>query len=166
MIDLDTVRVLLEYTDWSNRQLLECAAGVDDAALDRDLQIGPGSLRRILLHIYNGEHAWLRRWKGEAETKWPSEGEKVGVPELASRFAHNAEARDAWLRTVSPSDVGLAQTYRDSKGSLFRASLGDMLVQGVVHSKHHQAQAVNALKRLGAKWPELDYMYRVRVAAE
>jgi uncharacterized protein YciI len=57
------------------------------------------------------------------------------------------------------------QVYRDSKGSLFQATLGDMLMQGVMHTKHHQAQAVNALKRLGAAWPELDYMYRVRKPA-
>jgi uncharacterized damage-inducible protein DinB len=37
-----------------------------------------------------------------------------------------------------------------------------MLLQGALHSKHHQAQAVNILRRLGAAWPELDYMMHVR----
>lgn len=166
MIDLDTVRVLLEYTDWCNRQLLESAAPLDDDALDRDMQIGPGSVRRILVHIASGEQVWLRRWKGEAEAKWPAETERVAVAALAARLAENAAARDAWLSTLSPADTVVVQPYRDSRGTLYRASLGDMLVQGVMHSKHHQAQCVNALKRLGARWPELDYMYRVRVAAE
>jgi len=40
-----------------------------------------------------------------------------------------------------------------------------MLVQGVMHSKHHQAQAANILRRLDAKWPELDYMMRIRKPA-
>jgi len=45
-----------------NARLLESAAGLADDALDRDLQIGPGTFRRIMLHIYTGELIWLRRW--------------------------------------------------------------------------------------------------------
>jgi len=162
MIDIATIRILIEYTDWSNARLLEGAGTCSDEQLDRDLQIGPGTLRRILLHIYNGELVWFNRWRGVVENKWPSEQEKVSIAELRVRFEINARERDRWLGTLSPQDAARVQRYRDSKGSLFEAPLGDMLVQGVMHTKHHQAQGVNALKRLGAPWPELDYMYRVR----
>jgi uncharacterized damage-inducible protein DinB len=165
MIDISTVRTMLAYTDWSSGRLLTCAAACADEQLDRDLQIGPGTLRRILLHTYNGELIWFNRWRGVAENAWPSEQEKVAIPELARRYAANAAARDQWLATLAPKDAARVQTYRDSKGSLFQATLGDMLLQGVMHTKHHQAQGVNALKRLGAEWPELDYMYRVRKPA-
>ena len=164
MIDIATIRVMLEYTDWSNGKLLDGAAGCTDEQLDRDLQIGPGTLRRILLHTYNGEMIWLKRWRGIVENPWPGEGELVAIADLRSRLDENARARDAWMATLAPSDAARVQQYRDSKGNLFQATLGDMLVQGVMHTKHHQAQAVNALKRLDAAWPELDYMYRVRRA--
>ena len=162
MIDLPTVRTMLEYTDWSNGRLLESAAGLSDEQLDRDMEIGPGSLRKIMLHIYNGEMIWLRRWQGHVDNAWPSETEKVSLHELKRRLQANAAERERWMGTLAASDTGRTQTYRDSKGSLFNATLGDMLLQGVMHTKHHQAQAVNALKRLGAQWPELDYMYHVR----
>ncbi len=162
MIDIATIRVMLEYTDWSNGKLLDDAAGCTDEQLDRDLQIGPGTLRRILLHTYNGEMIWLKRWRGIVENPWPGEGERVAIADLRGRFEANARAREEWMGTLAPGDSARVQKYRDSKGNLFEATLGDMLVQGVMHTKHHQAQAVNALKRLGAAWPELDYMYRVR----
>ena len=164
MIDIATIRVMLDYTDWSSGRLLEGAAGCSDEQLDRDLQIGPGTLRRILLHTYNGELIWFNRWRGVVENKWPDESERISMGDLKTRFDANARARDGWLSTLAPSDSARVQTYRDSKGLLFQATLGDMLLQGVMHTKHHQAQAVNALKRLGAAWPELDYMYRVRKA--
>jgi hypothetical protein len=41
------------------------------------------------------------------------------------------------------------QNYRDSKGSLFKATLNDMLIQNVMHSTHHRAQIVNAIRRVG-----------------
>jgi uncharacterized damage-inducible protein DinB len=162
--DLATVRTLLDHSDWSNRTLLEAALPLEEAELERDMQIGPGSMRRILLHIYNGEAVWLKRWQGNAETKWPSEQEKIGVRDLAERFERCWVERDGFFAGLMAIDVARVQPYRDSKGTLYTATLGDMLLQGVLHSKHHQAQAVNALKRLGASWPELDYMYRVRRA--
>ena len=162
MIDLLTVRTLLEYTDWSNHRLLECAGPLTDEQLDRDMQIGPGSLRKTMLHIYNGESVWLKRWRSEIEIKWPSEAEKVSITDLTRRFEGTIRERDMFLERVPAANLSRVQTYRDSKGSLFQASLGDMLIQGVMHSKHHQAQACNILRRLGAEWPELDYMYRIR----
>lgn len=162
--DLATIRVLIQYTDWSNDRLLAAAEPLEDARLDRELEVGPGTLRRALLHILSGEQVWLRRWRGEAETTWPDERERATVAQVRTRMATNRNERDDFLDTLAagPTDLGRVQPYRDSKGSLFRATLGDMLIQGVMHSKHHQAQAVNMIRRLGGEWPELDYMYRVR----
>lgn len=162
--DLPTLRALLEYTDWSNDRLLATAAEMSDEQLDRDMQIGVGGMRRTLLHIYNGEYVWLQRWKGgeHAETKWPSEAEPVTIRDLTTRFAANRRERDAFLNTLSAGILAAQQRYRDSKGSPFLATLGDELVQAIMHSKHHQAQAVNIIRRLGLGLVELDYMMRVR----
>ena len=96
--DIDTIQTLLEYVDWSNDQLLTAADALSDEQLDRDMQIGVGGMRRTMLHIHNGEHVWLRRWRAgaDAETKWPSESEKIGIIELGERFAANRRERDAF----------------------------------------------------------------------
>ena len=166
MIHLGTIRTLLAYTDWSNHRLLECASALSDEQLDRDMQIGPGTMRRTMRHIYAGEYVWLRRWRGEVETDWLDETAKIPVGQLAADFETNIREREALLARLIESDLARVQPYRDSKGNLFKASLGDMLMQGVLHSKHHQAQACNILKRLGAPWPELDYMMRIRRASD
>jgi uncharacterized damage-inducible protein DinB len=162
MTELDLIGRMFEYTDWSNTRLIEAALPVVEEALDRPMEIGPGSLRRTLLHIFNGESVWLGRFGQDPSVPWPSETERVGVAALGERLAANAKRRDEFLAGLVPADLDRVQPYRDSKGSLFQATLRDMLLQGVLHSKHHQAQAVNILRRLGAAWPELDYMYRVR----
>ncbi|MGD9689351.1 MAG: DinB family protein [Phycisphaerales bacterium] len=156
---------LFAYSDASNSRVLDAAAALSDAALDTPLDIGPGCLRRILLHLYNGEYVWLARWSGEIETRWPSESEPAPVAAIAQRFREVWSRRDQFLSTLAPAAIDRAQTYRDSKGSLFRASLRDMLLQGLVHSIHHRAQAVNALRRLGGPIVELDYMMRLRQPA-
>ena len=54
------------------------------------------------------------------------------------------------------------QRYRDSKGSLYQTTLQNMLLEMIVHATHHRAQAINALRRVGAAVPEVDYMQQVR----
>lgn len=159
-----TLRRMFDYSDWANAAVVEAAGLLSDEVLDREIDIGPkpGSLRRILLHTLAGETVWLSRWKGNVENAWPNERLNAPVKEIAAAFEKVVEDREVFFSTLSELQLTAAQTYRDSKGSLFKATLRDMLIQGLVHSVHHRAQAVNALRRLGGKPPEVDYMGHIR----
>lgn len=165
MMQLECARPFFTYSDWANAQLLGAAATLQDEALDRRFDMGPGSLRRTLIHIYNGEHVWLRRWQKQRDTAWPSEDEVVGIAVLQQRFEANARERDAFLAALPPGALAAEQVYRDSRGGLFGATLGAMLMQGILHSHHHRAQAVNMVRQVGAGLVELDYMMSVRKMA-
>lgn len=165
MYDLATFQHLLEYNDWANGQIFEASLPLGDNALDLSIEMGRGSLRKTLIHIYAGEFVWLRRWKGEADTQWLDESRRDRVDAIASALRANAEERKAFLNGLSTDDLVRRQRYRDSKGGYYIATLGDMIVQGFIHSTHHRAQAVNMLRNVGATTPELDYMYHVRKPA-
>lgn len=168
MKDLATLLRFFAYSDWANAAVLAAAATLTDEQLDREIDIGPrpGSLRRILVHTFNGESTWLERWHNRSEPKWPSEAVKPTIAELSAEFARVARERETFLATLKPGALDVVQPYRDSKGNKFKATLGDMLIQGINHSIHHRAQAVNAIRRLGGPGVELDYMGHVRVPAE
>lgn len=155
---------LFEYSDWANARVLSAAAGLSDEQLDRPLEIGrgPGTLRRVLMHTWAGEDMWLRRWRGEIEAGWPAESECLSVAQLRDRFEATRARREPFIAGLEDAALARVQDYRDSRGSLFRATLGDMLLQGIVHSVHHRAQATNAIRRLGGTAPEMDYMMRLR----
>lgn len=162
---------LFRYNDTANARILDAAAPLADDALDTKFDMGPGSLRRTLLHIDAGERTWLARWMlgrggAVAEPEWPDESQRTPVKDIAAGLRTTAGERDAFVRTLTGADLDREQTYRDSKGSLYRATLGDMIVQSLVHSVHHRAQAVNMLRRLGAAAPDIDYMYSVRRPAQ
>lgn len=155
---------LFEYSDFANAALLRASEPLTDAQLDMPFDMGMGTLRRTLKHILDGESVWLARWKGEVETPWPSHETTITVAALRDGFAATSAARGAFIASLADTDLSREQRYRDSKGSLFSATLGNMVIQGFVHSTHHRAQAVNMLRRLGAGLVELDYMTRVRKA--
>ncbi len=162
----NTISTLFHHSDRANALLLESAQSLDDARLDRSFDMGPGSLRRTLLHIWAGESVWLQRWQGRVETPWPNEHEPTPVKAIFDRLRTIWRERDAFLARLSPEAATNVQTYRDSKGSLFRAALSDMVLQMFVHSTHHRAQAVNMLRHLGVNPPpQVDYMMLVRQPA-
>lgn len=165
MTGWDTVQTLLNYSDWANGCLLKAASPLSDAQLDQPIDMGMGSLRRTLLHILAGEAVWLQRWKEQTETKWPDETLKTPVGKIAEQFESVSRERDAFLRATPESNWNRDVTYRDSKGSLFHAKLGDMMLQMCLHSHYHRAQAVNMLRRVAGHAPELDYMMWVRKPA-
>jgi uncharacterized damage-inducible protein DinB len=169
MHDLVSIQSLCRYSDSANRQVLAAAAALDGphaantdpapaSLLDQPLDIGVGSLRKILQHILNGELTWLKRMQGEIECKWPGEKHPLPLLEVRERLEEVFQAREEFLRQLDPGKLDRMQDYRDSRGSLYRATLRDMLLQGIVHSIHHRAQVVNAIRRLGGSPPEVDYM--------
>ena len=160
------VCALFDYNDWANSEVLRVAGPLNETQLDQSFDMGRGSLRRTLLHIYCGELVWLARWQGKTETPWPDEEERVSVAVIADRSAVTRGERKAFLAKVAATDHERVVTYRDSKGRLFRAALGDMILQMLNHSAHHRAQAVNMLRRVNAALVELDYMYRIRQPAD
>ncbi|MCC7290994.1 MAG: DinB family protein [Phycisphaerales bacterium] len=162
MVHLPTLQEWLRYSDWANERLLGSAEGLPSEQLDRRFDMGLGSLRRTLLHILAAESVWLQRWQGLAETKWPDESEKPAIPAIRRRFEACYAQRRTFLSALATGELARVVPYRDSKGTLYKASLGDMLLQVCVHSHHHRAQAINMLRRLGAApiKPGLDYIFK------
>ncbi|MFO0973658.1 MAG: DinB family protein [Phycisphaerae bacterium] len=153
------------YGDWANAEICRLARGLAESALDQPFDMGLGTLRKTIKHILDGETVWLERWQGRAETPWPSYDERPAIPEMTEGFAETARRRAAFLATQGDADLARRVTYRDSKGSLFSATLSEMISQMFVHSTHHRAQACNMLRRVGAPPLELDFMVRVRQPA-
>ncbi len=157
-----TLAEFLKYSDWANGEILRSSEKLTDDQLDQSFDMGRGCLRRTLIHIHAGEHVWLQRWQGRTETPWPNEHVKTSVADIAAQFARTYEERATFLSQLADRDLQNPTTYRDSKGSLFKATLGDMIIQGILHSTHHRAQAVNMLRRAAGVLVELDYMTWVR----
>lgn len=162
MSGLELLRALLAVGERSNEELLTAAADLDGAALDQAFEMGRGTLRRTLLHILVGEEVWLERMRGNVEHAWRDDLAPIAISELRTGFERCAVERGRFIDGLNPTDLSRRQRYRDSRGSLFEASLGDMLLQAANHSIHHRAQAANMLRRLGVVAADMDYMMHVR----
>jgi uncharacterized damage-inducible protein DinB len=160
--DIPTILTLLHYSRWANEQVLEASRPLPDHLLDQAIDMGRGSLRRTLIHLFAGDYVWFRRWQGLVETPWLDESTPTGVAKIITQFQQLHRERDEWVERLTATDLDRDQRYLDSGGRHFSATLGQMMLQASVHGTHHRAQAVNMLRQLGQQPPELDYMVHVR----
>jgi uncharacterized damage-inducible protein DinB len=165
MNEMTTIIELFKYSDTMNRKLIDAARGFSAGQLDQSFEMGMGSLRKTLAHIYVGEMVWLERWKGNVECKWPPYETSETPASIQLQFHKLWSARDAFLATLTAERLQSRQPYRDSAGNLFTALLHEMILQGFVHSAHHRAQAVNMIRHVGGGQVEVDFMYGRRVPA-
>jgi uncharacterized damage-inducible protein DinB len=149
------VQKYFAYGDWCNALLLDRAAPLDDAALDRDYRMGLGTLRKTALHIADAERWWLKNW-----TVGPSPFEKAPVTTTI------AELREQWTQLGAERNRFLATLDAPSAQRLVGAQIGPMsfrlpviesIVQLCGHGTHHRAQLVNMLRQNDIKTPATDY---------
>ena len=159
-----TIADLLAYHRWANRKLLHLCRPLSDAQLDREEPIGPGSLRKILAHMWAGESVWLSRWKEVSPTAFPAD-ETPTVDELDARYDMLHAAREGFLHEESPPDLSRVISYRTFAGDAYSNPLTELLMHVVNHGVHHRAQAMYLLKLNGVTIPGgLDYIfYRIAV---
>ena len=152
---LTTLRALFGHNDWARDKLLDAVLGLADEALDDPVEMGPGSLRATLEHLCRSERWWLDRWEGSADPlDAPEPG--ISVSELQSRFRATTTERNEFLDDRDEAEQIACTT--DTGGTL-RLPLSDMMLHVCNHGFHHRAQALNMLRQVGVKGPDIDYLY-------
>jgi uncharacterized damage-inducible protein DinB len=160
MIGLGTIRECFRYNDWARDRLLGLATGLTDTQLDRPFEMGEGSLRATVYHLWAAEFGWLNRWQPQTSVSY--DAECVGEPatEIARRFRETTAARDAFLARLDDASLSGTITFRNKKGIMSTFNFGDMMLHVCNHGTHHRAQALNMLRHLGVETPKpgIDYV--------
>ena len=147
------------YHDWATEQILNLAASAEEAQLDIDHNIGRGSIRGNLLHMYDAERAWVGRWAGRNNPVADQSG-PLAIAELRGRWADLAIERNAWLNAVEPAEIDrvIEVSFGSGRPSL-RFQLGETILQTVNHAVHHRSQVINQLRRTGVEVRNIDLLY-------
>jgi uncharacterized damage-inducible protein DinB len=157
------IRNYFAYGDWCNDRLLELAAPLDAAALDRDFSMGLGTIRKTALHIADAERWWLRNW-----TSGPSQFEKAplstSIADLRSHWTKLRADRNSFIDSLDDSSAQRVATALIGPLSM-RVPVIEALVQLCGHGTHHRAQLINMLRHSGVVAPASDYVVWLRQVA-
>src|SRR5215831_15469639 len=114
-----TISELFRHNDWAIERLLAAASDLSDAALDRPLELGSGSLRKTLHHHWAAERLWLDRWVGVLKPKFVEPEAGLPIAELAGRCKKTAAERNAWLAQRNDADITQPLTFASIKGDTY-----------------------------------------------
>lgn len=158
-------QALFDHNDWARGKLLDAAAPLDDAALDRPFEIGPGSLRATLYHLWAAEQVWLNRWLGDSDRSVLDHRPNWPVAELRKHADATADARNAYVARLGDAGLSTIITYHGPQQVRYEQPVGELMMHACNHAVHHRAQALNMLRRLGVTPPRLDYLFMIREAS-
>lgn len=160
---MDLLDRLLGHDAWTTRRLLLLCEGLQDAALDREFDVGLRTLRRTFHHVIRNVEVWSDLMAGAPVR---ADGDASVAALLArleraaadfSRLAYDVAQRGAWdAKFTDTLDVPPAEK-----------TFGGGIAHLLTHGMHHRAQAIHMLRRLGvAGVPEGDALSWERQVAE
>lgn len=148
------------YGDWANTKLINLAATLDDAALDRSHGMGIDTIRKTILHIQDAERWWVKNW-----TTGPAQFEHSAATTSV------AETLENWQSISTSRNTIVNATDAEGAHRAVGALIGPMMISVQViesmmqlcgHGTHHRAQLVNMLRHSGITPPAVDYLYWLR----
>ncbi len=146
---MDLLDRLLGHDAWTTGQVLASAAGLTDAQLDQDFDIGHRTVRETLAHLIGNVEVWT-----DLMAERPMRADAAGPATLAAlqrRYA--AAAADFGQGARARREAGeLNSIYMDVLDRPPRAkSVGGTILHVLTHNHQHRAELLHMLQRLGCQ---------------
>jgi uncharacterized damage-inducible protein DinB len=165
MINLDDLRILLDYHYWARDRLLDAVVPLTPEQFTRDMGSSFRSIRDTLAHIYAAEWAWHSRWVGSSPTALLPSDMFPDVATLRARWADHESTMRAFLDGLGEAGVARVIEYKLLNGQAGASPFWQMLQHVVNHASYHRGQVTTMLRQIGAapgKPTDLIAYYRTR----
>lgn len=155
---VNTVRGLLAYTIWADRQVLEALRVLPAGDLERDTGTSFGSVLGTLAHILGAEQLWLSRLLGVPLRQLPSLADYPSLELLAASFEDFWPQLEFFLASLGEAQLASDFRWTDTEGRERAAPLRQVLLHVVNHSTYHRGQVMAQLRQLGHPAPSADLL--------
>jgi len=154
-----TLRSLLAYTMWADRQILEALAEVPGEDLVRDTGSSFGSILATMAHLLGAEQIWLSRFVGAPLDRIPTEQDYSDLPSLAAGFTDLWPQLEVFLASLAANQFEAPFAWVNLQGESHQAPFHQVLLHFANHSTYHRGQVVSQLRQLGHSAPSTDLVY-------
>ncbi|MCO8120800.1 DinB family protein [Stieleria sp. TO1_6] len=148
---------LFRHCDWANAEIITMCDTVEVAALDRNFDMGCGTIRKTLLHLMDAERWWIDNWNGK-QGEFPHSAEDMKLTTIRDTWPAIAKKRSAFVKTINQQTAMDVVTIQpDGPPTSFR--IGESAVHLALHATHHRAQIINMLRRSEGRIRDIDFLY-------
>jgi uncharacterized damage-inducible protein DinB len=152
-----TVRDLLLYMLWADRQTLAAVRPVKPEDLTRDAGVSFRSVLGTLAHTLVSQRLWLSRFLGNPLTSLPRLDEYPDLPSWIAGWEETASHIEAFLAGLSDDQLAGPLTWASlPDGAVHTLPLWQAVIHLVNHSTYHRGQVVSLLRQMGYAVPHTD----------
>lgn len=165
-LDLTSLRRYQAYSDWATRKILAESMELPAEKIDRVFEMGIGTLRKTLCHLWDAERWWHTNWTTGPAGAFPAPDDKLSIAEISGHIESSWKARDQFLTTLRDDDLVRPVTTKPTPELTFQFPLGVTMLQLCVHSTLHRAQMMNMLRHVGGQRPGVDLVLWLNESSE
>ena len=139
----------LAYSVWANETLVDRLKKLDDSLLHQEVKSSFTSIAKTLLHMWDAEVVWLKRFQGTSLSGWPSKDFTGTTTELLSGVLNSSRDIQKFVASRGEDFVNGTFRYKNLKGNEFEDSVEPILFHIVNHGTYHRGQITTILRELG-----------------
>lgn len=142
---------LLNFSDWTNRRLLEVLLGASEI---------PERAQELFCHLICARRIWHCRLVGEN----PKNGvwDRFEVQNWAAELEVNRSLTDVLFEQLRPETLDEIIQYKTTTGVAFETSRADILTHILIHEAYHHGQINSLIKPFVTKPADIMYISYVR----
>jgi uncharacterized damage-inducible protein DinB len=148
--------MLLEHNYAVRKTLLHRLGDLDSVEFTRNMEVGQGSIRNILVHLANTEAYWISLVKGEEE-QWLRYEDFDDVSRIEESWEKIERKTRDFLRSLDEKRLQHVNSVRWADRTV-SFTTAKALVHLATHETHHRGLLVGLLRQLGYTPPEVDML--------
>jgi len=153
---LPTLRGLLAYTIWADRQVLQALDGLSEEDLARETGTSFGSVLGTMAHVLGAEQLWLSRFLGLPAERIHDVSDYPDLASLRAGFEDFWPQLEVYLASLTEEQTEVDLDWTSLDGESRSAPFRQVLLHVVNHSTYHRGQVASQLRQLGYEAPSTD----------
>ncbi|WP_342548798.1 DinB family protein [Paenibacillus sp. FSL P2-0089] len=151
---MKTILRMMDHLYWADGRILDAL----EASHTKDAE-----LLKLVRHVAVAEQVWLSRLQGKGNVQYWLWEEAENLPEIRRMFEANAKEYRSYTGKLEESALDQMISYNSQNGRSFQTSIGDILLQVLLHGQYHRGQINRALRMESAEPAPVDYITFARL---
>jgi uncharacterized damage-inducible protein DinB len=143
----------LNYSAWATNTLVTKLRTLDESLLHEKTNSSFPSIAKTLLHMWDAEIVWLKRFQGVSLTDWPSKDFNGTASDIFDGILKSTRDIQTFVASRGEGFIRGTIRYRNLKGNEFEDPVEPLLYHIVNHGSYHRGQITTMLRELGVSDP-------------